>query len=283
MQKRPDRVKYLIISKIKELSRFGESKHKEKQIERERCRREGKKWNPARVKYIYSYRTAKNYADIGVRFSRWLKEKYGINRARDLAEIKPYAERYVQERIDGNKSAWTVKQEKSALAKIFETPSQELFQNLQNEPRRRLDDRVQNQRGYPRGWSEINNQKQAILGRATGMRRHEARAARPEDFYERNGRIYVHTVGKGGRPREIPVLERYQEQVREIVHRARERDERVIEHDVCRTPWHLFRREYARDRLEELRDTGAPEKAALAELSQNLGHNRLDVLKNYLK
>ena len=97
---------------------------------------------------------------------------------------------------------------------------------------------------------------------------------------------HLHIFEKGGRYREAEIRESYREEIREIVEKAG--NERVFEHIPNRLPTHRFRQEYAEklyeEKLEKIENTEDREqyrgydREILREVSENLGHNREDVI-----
>lgn len=301
MARRPSIV-YQVFQRIDELKRFGQSKHLAKQEEKERCRAAGEKWNPARVPGIYSFKTADVYKEQGVVFAKWARAEHGC---RTLEEARAYVGEYLQRQIDEGKSAWTVRLQAAALAKLYGCKSTDFGVSL---PRRSREDihRSRVAREHDRHFSEARNRDAVDFCRATGLRRKELLEVRWRDVYRReDGRVVVHVEqGKGGRSREVPVLEKCRERVWELRERARsEGRDRLFERVPNRADVHGYRREYARDRYEELlrerrreepereherevyrrRDGREFDREMLREVSRDMGHNREDVIaRHYL-
>jgi len=67
-----------------------------------------------------------------------------------------------------------------------------------------------------------------------------------------DGRLYVHVSnGKGGRERDVHVLQKYEREVERIV-REREGRDRLFDRVPIRMDVHSYRREYARERYREV-------------------------------
>jgi hypothetical protein len=144
----------------------------------------------------------------------------------------------------------------------------------------------------PANWQPLLN-----FLRATGLRRQEVRDLKVRDLtQDADGRAYVHVQsGKGGRMREVPVLPGHEEAV---LQQGIGKDlsasvfERIPKHlDV-----HSYRREYAQAlylllapgrNLPPASGRLCPQdydRAAAKQVTQALGHNRLDVLlTHYLR
>jgi len=300
---RRESIIHQVLSRIDELKRFGQSKHEAKQAEKERCRAAGEKWNPARVPGIFSHKTCDVYKEHCLNFARWARETYGC---RTLEQAREHVGEWLmrpRERDGGPRSAWTVRVEAAALAKLYRCRSTDFGVEL---PRRSREDihRSRVAREHDRHFSEAKNRDAVDFCRATGLRRKELIEARWRDVYRgEDGRLYVHVErGKGGRSREVPVLERYRERVWELRERARaEGRDRLFERVPNRADIHGYRREYASERYRELererrreepererevyrrRDGREFDREILRQVSRDLGHNREDVIaRHYL-
>ena len=74
--------------------------------------------NNAIRSHIYSYNTYKDYKKHTEYFIQWVKKNYQGKDRRTIEQIRPYAEKWMQERIDAGLSPSTLKLEVSALAKM---------------------------------------------------------------------------------------------------------------------------------------------------------------------
>ena len=132
-RKRPSIIKQTLM-RLDELKRFGQSKHLAKQEERERSIERGEKYNPARVDGIYSYKTYAVYKEHSLKFVTWAREKHG---SRTLEQAREHVREYLQEHIRDGRSAWTVRVEAAALAKLYGCSSNSFGVEL---PSRRRED-----------------------------------------------------------------------------------------------------------------------------------------------
>ena len=274
------------IEEYDSMAAYGQSKHADK-------RANGNK--PMQNK-IYSYQTMRNYKANGIRFLKWARAEY---RCKTLEEARTHVAEYLQRGIDAHKSAWTTRAEAAALAKLYHCGTRDFGVDL---PSRRRSDVKQHRTGAEKGhFSEKNNADLVALCKATGLRRHEAAALRPENVAQTaDGRIQVHVVqGKGGKERTVTALN--DAPLRLAQKASVEGRGTVIEHIPNYAPCHEYRREYAQELYERLaRDTAALprsevyccrkdragthyDKAAMQVVSTALGHNRLDVVTAYLK
>lgn len=267
------------------MAAYGQSKHADKQ-------KNGGK--PALDK-IYSYKTMKNYLDSAGRFAQWAREQG----CRDLEDARAYTGPYLQQRMDEGKSAWTVRAEAAALGKLYQVPTTALGVEL---PGRHREDvtqhRTQSWRGH---FSEARHSDLVELCRATGLRRSEVAQLRPDDIQRRSdGRVTVSVSrGKGGKAR---TLEALTDAPWRLAEAAREQGrEFVVEHIPKYAPIHEYRAEFAREMYAQIAkepEQLPPEQRycaridragqwydrdALKEVSEALGHSRLDVLMAYLR
>lgn len=287
---------YQVIERLKSLQRFGQSKHAAKQLEKERCRQENRRWNPARVEGIYSFKTYEVYKEHCLDFANWVRAEKGV---KTLEQAREHAGEYLKLQIDEGKSAWTVRVKAAALAKLFGCASTDFGVDF---PRRSRKDiyRSRLEREHDRHFSEHRNKKLVDFCRATGLRRKELKKLTWRDVYKgEDGRVMVHVEqGKGGRTREVPVVRGMEEAVWAVREEARAAGrEKLFPHVPNRADVHSYRREYAAARYRELeaegkvatgelyrrRDGRKFDRGILLAVSRDLGHNRVDVVaRHYL-
>lgn len=275
MAKRLGSLKHQITQALIAQKRFGESKHAAKQAS-------DTKFGEAPAG-IYSFKTMKTYLDEAVKFGKWTKEKHG---SRTMEQAKEYVVEYLERGKERNLSAWTLKLQRSALRKTFQDP--ELAENVQL-PNRKKENIVRSRGTAVRDkdFSETRNRNLVDFAKGTGLRREGMSKVRPQDIFERDGKLFVAIKEKGGRYREAPVLQQYQERIREIAATTREPDEKIFEKVHSSADIHGYRREYAQNLYKEITgshyDSASKDKKALLQVSEALGHGRLDVVtRNYL-
>ena len=242
---------------------------------------------------IYSTATMDNYIDCISRFLRWAQTTHGC---RYLEEAREYIADYLNKRIE-TQSAWTVRLEAAAIAKVYQIHTTELGVDL---PLRHCDDIVQHRQAKWVGhFSPTKHAELVAFCLAAGLRRHEVAKVKPGDVYEENGNVYVETVGKGGKFRKAICLNT--EPLRIAQAAALEGKELVFARIPKYAPIHEYRATYAQTMyarltrpVEEIpprdryvcrgsRRGEIYDAPALAEVSKNLGHQRLDVVvDNYL-
>lgn len=185
-------LKKQVIDRLMAMASYGQSKYADKQ-------RNGGK--PARGK-VYSYQTMRNYQYAAVGFTRWAKGQG----CRTLEDARPLTGQYLQKRMDEGKSAWTIRLDAAALAKVYQVKMSELGVKLSSRRRENITQhRTKAWRGH---FSEERNRDLVELCRATGLRRCELAKLRPEDVQcGPDGVVRIHVPrGKGGRERYLVTL-----------------------------------------------------------------------------
>ena len=163
--------------------RPGESKYEAKQ-------------NGTAQLYIYSIVTLRNYLAVCRQFTAYCKAKH---RCKTIFACREYVNEYLLMRNE-NCSAWSVKRDASALAKLYGCTTLDF---VPTKDRVRADIRRSR---YPaardRYFSEANNADLVAFCKSTGLRRSELEALRGDDYEVHNGALYIHVRhGKGGRER----------------------------------------------------------------------------------
>jgi integrase len=297
---------------LKAKTKFGQSKHEAKQKERERCLAADEKYIPGKVEGIYSYSTYHTYVRHCLDFAEWAREQQG---AKSLKQARSFVADYLQKEIEGQKSAWTIRLEAAALAKLYDCSSSDFGVKLPTRQRENIT-RSRESKAHDREFSEKRNQDLVNFCRGTGLRRKEVSALTPADIYERDGAVWVFIKnGKGGRRRESRVVSEYADHVL-AMKAAAEAEGRplVFGHVPNRADIHAYRSEYAEKRYREIlsdhaqlerareywrqwkeshnytgpetysrRGEGAKtfDRAVLLAVSGDLGHNRVDVVARY--
>ena len=153
---------------------------------------------------IFSYRTFETYMKQGCAFANWAKAQY---KCRTLEAARPYVETYLQNGIDRGLSAYTLSTQRAALCKLYGCKAGDFAIQL---PERRREDiqRSRNEAARDYGFSKENNTDILDFARATGLRRHELAAVKPEQICQNtDGSVTICEVkGKGGKVRHIDVL-----------------------------------------------------------------------------
>jgi len=282
---------------------FGTSRHAAKQELRNQKGYEFAK----PVDTIHSYKTLENYKKTINQFDRWRNNKgFGKYTALDSKTLTRQAEEYLKERLK-TCSVATVKSDRSALNRVL---GNKVEVNL---PKYSPKEATKGRNHDPLYHFNLNKQKDRdvlLLAKATGGRRSDLEKLKPENFFKKDDTLFVNFLkSKGGRDRVTPVLPQYQKAVEELLTRY-EKDQTFFDlHKDYNI--HAFRREYAEELLEYIKDhpedeerlsayykpyrktteseyyTTRGEKINRTErrdllyvVSQALGHNRLEVVMN---
>ncbi|MGG1444207.1 site-specific integrase [Brevibacillus laterosporus] len=303
-KKKTPSLKYQMLQRIDSLKRFGQSKHEAKQAEKARCEATGEKWNPAKVEGIYSMKTCDTYKEHALNFCSWARETHAVRHVDQIS--KDQVGQWLQQSIDKGHSAWTVKVQAAAMAKVLGCKTTDFSVEL---PARKRAD-IQRSRGdksHDKHFSEKNHMAAVQFSKGTGLRRTELMRLKPEQIYrDQDGRVHLAEVkGKGGRVREVPVTKEQQQHVWKCKLEAKANGRAVVfAHVPNRMDVHSYRREYAMTRYQEVyeeriayyqenpdyepdtynrRDGKKFDRYVLGVVSQNMGHTRIDVIpRHYL-
>lgn len=270
---------------------------------RGRSKREVYEEHGGRSPYIHSYSTRNRYLGVAKDFVKWERER-GVNRV-DKVSYEDVRE-YLEEKIDRGVSEKTLKVNMSALRKFFGAVGRD-------DIARRIGEDYQEiySQGRPSGRAlaytdpkrVISNLKDpahrvvAELQYLTGARVGDVKKIRIDE--ER--KVVEIPRSKGGRDREIDFsdrpdkFERVKELREELDHHLQEREWKEIREtyhedirESCKkvgevyTGSHSFRVNYAQERFEELTEERRfSEEEADRVLTQELGHNRLEMSRYY--
>ncbi len=243
--------------------------------------------------YIHSHNTYQTYLQQCDRFSEWCMEN-GYRYPKDARE---HIADYIDGLIKQNKSPYTISTVLCAICKAFELSTTDINVDI---PKRRRQDIVRSRRPVasdkhisPKKWGDLITFCQCF-----GLRHDkELKMIRGSDLYEKNGELWCHIKsGKGGKPREVKFYGDIDE-LKTCKHLADIAGDGII---FPKTPKgldvHSYRAVYAsrvyhaqaRD-LESLprnskyscrreKRGDVYDRDALTEVSQMLGHNRVDVV-----
>lgn len=241
---------------------------------------------------IFSYSTFKSYMKHANYFANYCKSKYGC---KTLSECREYVNEWLLTR--NNLSASTQKLEAASLAKLYGCSTLDF---IKTPPRRRQD--IKRSR-YPakrdRNFSESKNKEFILFCKSTGLRRSEITALRGNQLVERDNRYYINVKGKGGKIRTSPIINN----VDFVVDKMRLAGENKVWTNISsNADIHSYRSDYAvyyyntlardiscipnEDRYYCKSDLSGViyDKKAMLEVSQALGHNRINVIAaHYLR
>lgn len=225
-------LKNQIQQEIKSKISYGQSKHADKH--------EIEGFGKSTYK-IYSYSTLDTYLKECTKYCNWLKEEKNIHNRESLANTEKYAKEYLQRQLEDGKSVYTVKMERSALSMLY---NKQIDIQLPERTAKNVT-RSRNVTESDRHFSEDGKYKSVfVLARATGGRRSDLEKLTPENFIEKDGKMYVTFLqSKGGRDRVAPVLPQYQNQVKEIL-KDSQQGEKLCPKISTALDIHGMRREY---------------------------------------
>jgi integrase len=248
---------------------------------------------------IHSHGTRNAYQQHIMRFIQWARTNHQVRRLDVLdSRADELATAYLADRLAQGLSPYTVQAERSALRLFFDNRA---LASLIAIPARRRENITRSRRAPTRTKDFNSDNWQPLIRflRATGLRRDEVRRLLIEDIRENPTSLALEVVvkkghGKGGRPREVPVLPGREQDV------LCQRDGRAPQDPVFpRIPSHLrphsYRREYAQAYYCHLSGRALPspvgrlkhtdyDEAAVKQVSLALGHNRTDVIhRHYLR
>jgi hypothetical protein len=240
---------------------------------------------------IHAFETRNNYQKIIMRYIKWCRNHYGINRFECLRErADELASDYLSDRIVQGYSAWTLQTERSALRTFFQdrdlASGVTLPQRKRENITRSRQPAVRDQHFQPDHWLPHIN-----FCKACGLRREELRDLHVREVYyrKRDGQLVVYVAkGKGGKDREVPVFPARELSVLQVVE-GREPDEHVFDRIPSNMDIHAVRRQFAQELYEHISCRPLPplpgrlksadfDRDAALYVSRCLGHNRIDII-----
>lgn len=241
---------------------------------------------------VYSWETYKTYLKHCNYFTKWAKENYGV---KTLEQAKPFINQYLKQREEQGLSAFTLKLERSALAKLYQISSKELYQT-----KSRLRVNITRSRGgrvRDKHFSEKNHQDLVDFCRGTGLRRAELSQIRGNALKIKNGQYFLEVTKatKGGRTREVEISGNI-ERIVELLEKSGEN--KVFEKIPNGADIHSYRADYCKaiykkyarpiDTLEKkeiykcIKDrSDSFDRKAMLIASENLGHSRETVIAGH--
>lgn len=262
----------------------------ENQLQLGTSKRADERAHAGRAAYIHSAGTMRTYIQHARQYGDYLRN-HGLNHA-TMAEAQEHAHEYIK----SQSSTWSQHAARSALARVFGVDGRCLCE---------LEGR--NRHAITRGRDQTaradaidrNHADLAEIGRSCGARHSELERLRCEDIHERDGDLYVHIRGKGGKERDALILPG---RGRELIARAVETRGRgcIVDRVPSGANVHAWRADYAARcynyALQHGKSSGEKyqprdgskttwDKGALAFVSENLGHGEdrcYTVYTNYL-
>ena len=243
---------------------------------------------------IYSWGSYKTYLVKCCAFVKWAKDYYGC---RTLADARNYVNSYIKLHIDKRYSSYTQKTIANSLAKLYGCSTKDF---IQTQPRLRTNITRSRIGKAKARFSESKNKEFVDFCRATGLRRHEIKYLKPENFgFDESTRknMLVNVKGKGGRLWDCPILSK--EAIEKIQNTPAGQnvwskvfanaDVHSYRADYCKAVYNLHASPIAKIPIKERYycrgdlKGAVYDKRAMLIASKALGHNRISVIAaNYL-
>lgn len=157
-------------------------------------------------RYIYSRSTMTAYLKHCHYYIDWCINNADVirrigHKPKTLDECYPYVSEYIKSREDAGLSAYTIKLELSALAKLYQ--DENLAKNIDTVgTSRSAITRSRKDTVGDKNFSVKNNAEMINACRCIGFRRSELQKAKPEDLFQgKDGIWYIYITGKGGKHR----------------------------------------------------------------------------------
>ena len=284
------------IERFDGLMAIGESRRDAKIAIRNALPKGEKRWSISSGK-IHSHITRKGYQEHTLHFLNWCREAHHLNRLEAIDErADELTSAYLTMRIEKNMSPYTLQAERSAFRMFFQNDllasDVALPKRLREHITRSRLVTKQDAHFQPENWPDLL----AFL-MATGIRREEVEALFGYEIGVETDTghmvVYVRN-GKGGKSRVVHVLPGHEQAV---IHMQEQRleDLHVFEHIPKDLDVHSYRRTYAQKLYMHVSGRELPPKTgrlkpsdydreAALYVSQQLGHNRVDVvMRNYIR
>ena len=249
------------------------------------------------TEHIHSHGTRRAYQQHVLHFLNWCRDQYSLTHLAQVdARANELASQYLTERILEEKSAYTLHTERSALRLFF--TQRTLAQDV-TLPRRQRESITQSRRPAKRDrdFQQNNWRREIQFLESCGLRKSEALDLRVHEVHSlADGRVSIFVrQGKGGKTRQVPVLQGCERSVLVCVQGREDQQERVFSRLPDRIKCQARRRSYAQHLYQQLSGLPLPvskgrliahsyDKEAVLQVSKALGHNRISVVhRHYLR
>ena len=195
---------------------------------------------------IYSYGTLKAYQQQCIAFAVYCKNQH---KAKNLTDCKQYVNEYLQISINKNLSAYTIKLQVSALAKLFHCTTKDFIQT----PSRKRENIKRSRHTVKRDGRYKNGKNDDFIRfcRCTGLRRREIAALQGAALREEDGKYYIFVSnGKGGRKR-VSEIVGSPEDIAFVVSVMKKAGDRKVFDKIPDIDIHSLRAEYAKSVYEK--------------------------------
>lgn len=248
---------------------------------------------------IYSEQTYKTYKKQFGYFIDWVAKTHP--EAVTIEDCHKYANEYLQSLVDRDISPYTIATVKASMAKIFGVSSSSFMKTP--ERTRSGIKRSRHDVASDRHISEATESRLAHFTSATGLRRSEMLKITSDDLFFENGKAYLNVTRgtKGGKSRVVEIMGVSEDDTKNIVEFIQSKKGRLFPKLHSNYDNHRYRGAYAMrlymhyarkekdipraDRYVMRKDRAGEtyDKRAMAIVTKNLGHNRIDVIaQSYL-
>lgn len=302
---RKSKLQHQFIMELKKETKFGESKHKAKELARNEAAKNHEKFK--QVKGIFSHRCYDDYKKSIGTYVNWVCKNH--SEVKTMEQARRYIPEYVDELRERGLSEWTIHSYVYSLRSSYHCEVADLGVELKQRSRADVirnrdaeDSALRNDERY---------EKVVTLAKATGARRMELLRLCKEDFRERTdkegkptGELEVFKRGKNGIERWCLVDPQYNDFIRELIATAptynfNGEDRLLRKSDLpARLPIHDCRSDYAVNLYNYFEERGLAsgeiyscrkdlkgwhyDKGLLELVSTNLQHSRDSVVIDYL-
>ena len=265
-RKRPS-MAHQMWQKLEEINDIGASRHFNKAMDKA-C---GIKSNK-----ITSFNSYNSYKNASKQFAKWLKEEHpSIKYLTDVT--REMGVEYIRHRANEGKSSYTYSQDLVAVNKLLDT---NITKSDCKVAKRSLSNRKNNM--TDNGFRTKDGVAEKFI-EGTGLRRRELQHLKIKNCIMQDNELVGVRVyrGKNGRYRVAEIRQDYRLLLGSIINSKKSNDKLFDKPIPKRLQTHRIRHIYAKAYCEELKSKGLEREQVLDRLTQSLGHNRHDVLKNY--
>lgn len=296
--KKHESLVHQVEGKLKYKLAIGQSKQADKKAEHGLLKEKHKENSKAMLSYeeritihkIYSWGTFRDYQRHACYFVKWCKEYYNC---KTLEECRIYVDEWLSSR--SGLSAFTVKLEASALAKLYDCTTNDFEKTA---VRHRADiKRSRKAAKRDENFSETKNQEFIDFCKATGLRKEELKCLRGTQLIYKNGIHYIAVSrgAKGGRFRESPIISKVDAVVErmkkagigKVWSQVPDMDVHSYRSDYCSTIYNTLARPVDKIPKNERYHCRSDlkgvcyDKRAMLIASRCLGHNRISIIAEH--
>ena len=255
-----------MFQRLESLKAIGESRHQAKL----KAKDQGGK-----VETIHSYKTYDAYKQSSKTFIKWLRQEFP--EIKDIRAVdKDIGAMYVKYREQQGVSPYTYSQDIAMLNKTLNLGLTKSYCNVKNRSLKAIT------KGREDNGFKTDSGALELIVKSSGLRRNELYNLKKSDLLITGDRVTgvrVRNGAKGGRPRTVEVINKYQKSFYKLVE-STESDSKVVNEKIPKQlQTHRLRAEFAQEKYQELIALGR--KDPKQDLTYSMGHNRKSVLVHY--